>query len=203
MTKEEALALLPEYALEVLSPEERAAVDGWLADPDVAAELSEIQEGLGAVAMGLAPVAPSAEARSRLMVAAAGPDRYSALFNQIGHYCDLTIDAVRAALANVDVSDLWEPGPMPGVLLQHFAHGPAAAGADTGFVRFPPNFVFPRHRHLGREITLVLDGELTDHDGRVYGPGDVLDYPDGTEHTFTVGPDGLTFVICFSGYEPL
>ena len=203
MTRDEARALLPEYALEILSPAERAGVEPWLSDPELAAELREIRDGLGAVAVGLAPVAPSADARARLTAAAAVPDRYSALFRQIGQYCDLTLDAVRAALAQVDDPRLWQPGPMPGVLLQHFAHGPAAAGADTGFVRFPPNFFFPPHRHLGREITLVLDGALTDHDGQVYGPGDILDYPDGSEHAFTVGPEGLTFVICFGGYEPL
>ncbi len=201
MTRDEALALLPEYALEVLSPAERADVDGWLSDPVVKAELGEIQRTLSDVAVALPPAAPSPDVRARLMASAAGPDRYSALMPEIARYCDIAVEAVRSLLARVDDPSRWAPGPMPGITIQHFDHGPASMGADTGFVRYPPNFAFPQHRHLGREITLILDGTLSDHDGRVYGPGDVIAYDDGTDHHFQAGPDGLTTVICFSGFE--
>lgn len=203
MKRDEALALLPEYALEVLSEAERAGVEAWLDDPDVRAELRALSEDLTDLGAGLAPVTPSDDVRARLLASAAGPDRYSAVMADIAKYCDLAIDAVRAVLRQVDDATKWEPGPMPGIQIQHFDHGPAAVGTDTGFIRYPPGLVFPQHRHLGQEITIVLDGGFTDADGRVYGPGDVVAYADGTAHNFTVGPQGLTVVICFSGYEPI
>lgn len=203
MNREQARELLAEYALDVLSEQERAQVEAWLDDAELQAELRALTDAFADYAEALPAAAPSAEARARLMAAAAGPDRYSAVMNTVARVCDLTVDAVRAVLHFVDEDARWLPGPMPGILIQHFDHGPAAAGADTGFVRYPPNLAFPRHRHVGQETTIVLDGSFTDHDGRVYAAGDVLTYADATEHQFTVGPDGLTIVICFSGYAPL
>ena len=203
MKRDEALQLLPEYALGVLSDAHRAAVAEWLTDPEVQAELRSIEEGLADFASAWPAVAPSDDARARLLQAADGPDRYSAVFEDIAKFCDLSLDAVRGVLKSIDDFAAWEPGPMPGIQIQHFDHGPASAGADTGFVRYPAHMKFPRHRHVGREITIVLDGDFVDHDGLRYGPGDVIAYDDGTEHHFEVGPQGLTIVICFGGYEPL
>ena len=203
MKRDEAHTLLPEYALGALNDEERRGVEAWLDDPGLRAELQEIEDGLTAVADSQPPVAPSPDARARLLAAASGPDRYSAVMPDIARVCDLSLEQVRQVLRRIDDATAWLAGPMPGITIQHFDHGPAAAGADTGFVRYPPNMVFPQHRHLGQETTIVLDGQFTDHDGRVYEPGDVLVYDENTAHHFTVGPEGVTIVICFSGYEPL
>ena len=202
MNREQAKALLPEYALEILSERDKAAVREWLADPEMQAELHAIQGDLSQLAVALPPVAPSDDVRARLLASAAGPDRYSAVMADIARVCDLAVEKVRTVVRQLDEGE-WLPGPMPGILIQHFDHGPASLGADTGFVRYPPNFAFPRHRHVGREITIVLDGGFTDHDGKVYRCGDVLEYEDGTEHHFTVGTEGLTMVICFTGFEPV
>ncbi|MEO1335850.1 MAG: cupin domain-containing protein [Myxococcota bacterium] len=200
MTREEAQALLVEYALDALSGRERAEVEAWLSDPQLQVELRDISEGLADFSTALTPIVPSSDARARLMAAAEGPDRYSAVFKDIARFCDLSIDGVRQVLKSIDDAAAWVAGPSPEILIQHFDHGPASVGADTGFVRFPPHFEFPRHRHEGREITIVLDGDLVDHDGQAYGPGDILGYPDGSSHFFRVGSQGLTVVICLTSY---
>ncbi|WP_324752088.1 cupin domain-containing protein [Roseovarius sp. Pro17] len=41
------------------------------------------------------------------------------------------------------------------------------------------------HRHKGDEEFLIIEGDLTDHDGTEYGPGDLVWLKDGTEHHST------------------
>jgi anti-sigma factor ChrR (cupin superfamily) len=47
----------------------------------------------------------------------------------------------------------------------------------------------PVHAHRQREITMVLDGALSDDSARIYGPGDVLDMPTGSQHAISVVGD--------------
>jgi len=74
MTREEAQALLVEYALDALSGRERAEVEAWLSDPQLQVELRDISEGLADFSTALTPIVPSSDARARLMAAAEGPD---------------------------------------------------------------------------------------------------------------------------------
>jgi len=44
----------------------------------------------------------------------------------------------------------------------------------------------PRHRHISREINLVLRGGLVDDAGTTYLAGQVLDAPAGSTHALRV-----------------
>lgn len=50
------------------------------------------------------------------------------------------------------------------------------------------------HRHGGAEEFLMIDGELIDNDGTVYGPGDVVWLAAGTEHT-SYSPGGCLIAV--------
>ncbi len=91
----------------------------------------------------------------------------------------------------------WEQGPLPWVSLFHFQGGPSLAGCDTGFVRFKKGMPFPPHRHLGDERVLILEGGYFDHEQRWYGPGDVHEMGDGSQHSLQMNParDTLLAVI--------
>lgn len=54
----------------------------------------------------------------------------------------------------------------------------------TGFhiYRMGPGTRSDAHEHTGHEEFLVLDGELTDHDGTVYRTGDLVWLRQGTKH---------------------
>jgi hypothetical protein len=157
---------------------------------------------LDALADAAPPLAPSAVARARLLAALDGPERLAPLVPRIARWSDLAADAVRAVLARLHDPAAWTPGPLPGVELLHFEHGPLAAGLDTGFVRFAPGTRFPRHRHAALEVNLVVEGALHDDDGRVYGPGEALERGPGTEHAFATAPDVPTVVfVAQSGFE--
>lgn len=51
--------------------------------------------------------------------------------------------------------------------------------------RMAPGQVTLPHRHAGDEEFFVIQGDLTDHDGFEYGPGDLVWLRDGTEHCST------------------
>jgi len=54
------------------------------------------------------------------------------------------------------------------------------------------------HRHDGDEEFLVLEGEIVDHDGFRYGPGDLVWLRDGTEHCST-SPNGCLLAVYLPG----
>ncbi|PWE33971.1 cupin [Maritimibacter sp. 55A14] len=65
-------------------------------------------------------------------------------------------------------------------------------GGRTGYgfhvYRMAPGTTTEAHEHLGDEEFLLIEGDLTDHDGHVYRPGDLVWLRSGTRHnSSTVG----------------
>jgi len=71
---------------------------------------------------------------------------------------------------------------------------------DSGFflIKFAPGGVSIPHEHLGFEEFVVLEGELTDHDGWVYREGDCVSLPKGSWH-FTRSEMGATVAVFVRG----
>jgi quercetin dioxygenase-like cupin family protein len=59
----------------------------------------------------------------------------------------------------------------------------AATGEGTYVMRMQPGAVTIEHEHAGMEEFLVLEGDLVDDDGTVFGPGDFVTYGPGTRHS--------------------
>ena len=55
-------------------------------------------------------------------------------------------------------------------------------GTGCYLMRMSPGATTIAHRHPGMEEFLVLEGELIDDDGAVFGPGDFVSYEAGTYH---------------------
>jgi anti-sigma factor ChrR (cupin superfamily) len=72
----------------------------------------------------------------------------------------------------------------------------------TGFhvYRMAPGSSSQPHEHTCHEQFLVLEGEVTDHDGHVYGPGDWVLLKKGTQHS-SVSTTGATLVVFVSTAE--
>ena len=96
-------------------------------------------------------------------------------------------------LGLVERSASWET-PLPGIHLVHFQGGPACVAADCGFVRIDPGCTFPWHTHRGEEVSVVLEGTLTDRDGSVVRVGEQLVHGRGTAHDLVAGPEGVLYV---------
>jgi quercetin dioxygenase-like cupin family protein len=181
--------LLPEYVLGTLTEEEEAEVEKALAEsPELVAEMRSISDAYESLAESLVPVAPKPETKLRLLETMA-ENRYLPFVEELSRYFDLAVDRVRQILRMIDDPGAWEPGPMPGIELIHFAGGPNAFASDAGFVRYPPGFEFPPHEHEGPELTYVLEGTFIDGDGTAYGPGEMLIKEAGSQHEYRTGDD--------------
>ena len=167
-------------------------------------ELSELLTQLSALEPAESDSAGLARGRERLLKAVA-EEPFAPLFGKLTQFFDLNVAALRAVFARAEKDSEWQTGPLPWVSLFHLDGGPAVAGLDTGFVRLKKGMPFPRHRHVGAERVLVLEGGYFDHDQRWYGPGDFHLMAEGTEHSLQMGAeqDVLLAVILAADIEVL
>ncbi len=191
-----------EYVLGSLSETDRQVMDLELAaSPTLRAEVSRVAEALS-IAKGIVPIAPSERTRIRLLATLRGPDRFQPFFQELSQLFDLPVEKLRPILALVDLPEAWELGPLPIIHLIHFQAGPKLAASDAGLVRLAAGATFPRHVHLGRESTVVLEGTMLDGD-RLYRPGDLIEWPTGTTHTYHAGQErDLVLIVAHNGIAP-
>ncbi len=64
--------------------------------------------------------------------------------------------------------------------------------------RMAPGDVTVPHRHDGDEEFFLIDGDLTDHDGYEYRPGDIVWLRDGTKHNSS-SKTGCVLVVYLPG----
>ena len=69
---------------------------------------------------------------------------------------------------------------------------------ETGYgfhvYRMAAGHTTTQHVHSAGEEFLILEGELEDHDGYKYGPGDLVWLAKGTEH-FSYSPNGCLIAV--------
>jgi anti-sigma factor ChrR (cupin superfamily) len=82
---------------------------------------------------------------------------------------------------------------------------PVSYDRETGqgcyLMRMQPGAVTIAHEHQGMEEFLVLEGDLVDSDGTVFGPGDFISYEAGTNHNSWTG--GGCLLAVFEWQRPL
>jgi anti-sigma factor ChrR (cupin superfamily) len=76
--------------------------------------------------------------------------------------------------------------------------GGAEAGKEVYLIRFGPGSRSHPHIHRGSEEFLVLDGELTDHDGMVFQTGDFVRFEPDSEH-WSISEKGCTLLVILAG----
>lgn len=191
--------LLPLHALGVLDADEAKLVETAVAkDPTLAAELASYRDAASLIA---APVAPPPSVELRLM-ASIGGGRFEKLADRCAKLFDVTVDKARELLGLIERPASWDERGA-GIALVHFAGGPACAAADCGFVRIDPGCVFPWHKHLGEETSVVLSGTLLDNSGQRFGPGDEYIAGETSEHAVRCeGSEPVIFAVrAFNGIE--
>jgi hypothetical protein len=195
---------LLEYALGLLAPAEKEAIDRAISgDPALRSELEAVQESLGSLALGLPPVIPAPSTRARLLASLAA-DRFAPFLGRFAQLADLAETKARELLRKIDDATAWAAEGLDGFAFMHFAGGPRVAGADAGFVKAVPGFEFPRHRHLGEEHVLVLEGAFLDtSDNTIARSGDLVIKPAGSVHGYVVqpGPELLYAIVSYGGFE--
>lgn len=197
--------LLFEYALDLLSSDERARVEAAVArDPALRGALDEIRDVLSAVPSTLEAVTPTADARARLLTATIARPRLVEWTDRVAKFLDVATEKARALLTEIGDAARWESSPWEGVTLFHFDLPGQYAGADVGFVQVDAGQHFPFHEHLGEERVIVLQGGYRDA-GRVWGPGDEDTRPAGSRHDYTAldESDLIYLVVLYEGLECL
>ena len=180
---------LPEFAADLATG---AASESELAE--LLVQLAELEEPDSADLSG---------GRARLLASVSdSAERYAPFFDKLAKFFDLSVDGIRAVFARAANEGEWQPGPLPWVSLFHLQGGPALAGLDTGFVRLKKGMPFPRHRHLGPEHVLILEGGYFDHDQRWYGPGDFHYMEDATEHSLQMGAEEDVYLAIIIREQP-
>ncbi|HET9956555.1 MAG TPA: cupin domain-containing protein [Polyangiaceae bacterium] len=130
--------------------------------------------------------APTAGVNRLLASVAELPARYAPFFGRIATLWDVSEEVVTAVLDRARLQSAWKRTPLPGVRVLEASGGPRTSGGDVFLVRFAPGTRFPRHRHPGRELMLVLEGSYTDTLGTRVAAGDLHDMGPGSEHGFLV-----------------
>ena len=155
--------------------------DAGAEDPVGAAEL------MVALAALSGPPVPSRSSRERLLASVRElPMRYAPFFQRVGALWDLPEERVCKVLTLAKDAAAWQRTILRGVRQIEVQGGPRTANARVRLLKFAPGVRFPRHRHLGLEHVLVLEGSYTDSDGQVVGPGDLQVMEPGSEHGLRV-----------------
>jgi quercetin dioxygenase-like cupin family protein len=145
-------------------------------------------ELLALLAHGLPIAAPPPALRARLLATLRGPERYTPHAPALAEHFGVALADARHALSRIAEPAAWQPGPWPG---SERLVTPALAAAATFIARLPAGLPLPHHRHVARELTYVLDGDLleqVEHGGDLrHGRGAFLAYEVGTAHALTIG----------------
>lgn len=105
-------------------------------------------------------------------------------------------------LSPIVLADLFgNPAVWEGLDWRPFRDGIEAAwlhrsddgGPATALLRYQPGASAPRHRHVGWEHVLILDGAQGDHRG-LYGQGSLIANPPGSEHD-VFSPNGCVALL--------
>ena len=169
---------IPELVLGTLEEPARAEVEQHIESCHrCAAEAAAAHEALSLLALALPPEPPSPTARTGLLASIVEEQqrngrrgqrgRLAVFAEQVARFFDLSRERASALLELVLDPGAWTAGPARGISLIHLTPGPQFAGTDSGLVRMAPGARFPRHRHVGQELGLILEGGFTDADGRV------------------------------------
>jgi len=68
-------------------------------------------------------------------------------------------------------------------------------GSGFYIYKMEPGTASVPHKHAGHEEFLIIQGDLTDHDGFEYGAGDLVWLRDGTAHNSTT-KNGCLVAVC-------
>jgi putative transcriptional regulator len=197
-----------DHVLGTLGADDQRRMDEALAAaPDLRRQVDETAAALLAAAvMPLTPIAPDARVRQRLLASIESaeresPERFRPFFTEIARLLALPLEVVRALVAKIDDPASWRL-IKPGISMLGIPLGAelAGSGADASFLRLAPGVRFPRHRHVGTELALVLEGSGHDGDGQAYAPGQLVSHAPGSSHDFVAGTKGdLLLVVVHRG----
>lgn len=191
-----------DYLAGALPAEEARALElAMREDPAFAAEVQRAEESFMAMALDLEPVEPPPALRDRLLAEVTGVYRFEPFIDRLAGLLHVAADTARGFLGALADLNPWEV-LVPGVRLIDLVAGPELATVRVGLVHVEPGACFPMHRHIGEELSLILQGRLRFQDGSEAVPGDLVHMEDGSIHAFTaVSAEPVVFAVIVGEIE--
>jgi len=154
--------------------------------PLCAAALRELEASFSLLALSVAPRQPGPSLRERLLARVGSPaHRYDPLLDRFAHLMDLREEKARRLLARLAEPSFWRKTPWPAFALTEVDAGPGVRGKQAALARLQAGHAFPRHKHLGDERYLVLQGQCRECSGETAVAGDLVLREAGTVHAFS------------------
>ncbi len=133
------------------------------------------------------PRVPLSLSEQALLSKATPYARFSRFTADIADLMDVEFKKAKDWLSSIDAPTPWRQSVMPTMQLFDIEGGPKVSNAIVGFVKIEKGAGFPNHKHIGKEKMYILQGNLHDEDGSVYGPGDLIEHVAGSDHAFLAG----------------
>ena len=93
--------------------------------------------------------------------------------------------------------------PVPGMKWHKISYDKKNGGQGTYVLKMDPNAKSLPHEHTGYEEFLMLEGELTDPDGKIFKKGDFISFEPGSKHS-SYTKDGCLILVFMRGInQPL
>jgi len=113
------------------------------------------------------------------------PLRYAPFYERLAALWDVSEEDVQTTLERAKHAGAFRLTGLHGVRRMSVLGGPRLRGVALDLLRLAPGARFPRHRHEGHEVVLVLEGSYRDS-GRDFEPGDTQAMPPGSTHALQV-----------------
>jgi putative transcriptional regulator len=137
--------------------------------------------------VGAEPVTPDARLRARTMRSLGRAGAYGKFADRIARLFDVPMDRAQELLRRIEDPSVFVPFLVSGVAMFPVQLGSSSLrGAVAAFGLLTPGATFPRHDHVGDEVTVVLDGAFRDESGREVWRGEELVKSAGSNHDFVV-----------------
>jgi putative transcriptional regulator len=173
---------LPEYVLGTMAPTRAKSIErhlqGCVACSRASRALGRTADDL---ALSVARVAPPPASWELIRASLVGGARFVQFLPQLSEMYDLPDAALRPLLEKLLMDSAWEEGPAPGITVIPVNTGPKFSEAFSAFVKIPPGVIFPRHRHEGEELNLILQGGFRER-GKDRWRGDFVREAAGSSH---------------------
>jgi hypothetical protein len=179
--------LAPMYALDCLSPHERAWIEQQMLDcPDLADDM--VQQQIAVAALSYGTELP-AQIEQRL------PTLKNQLFDRLQLDLPVPIETPMSGFVqffSMRSNQLnWVQTPIPKVKIA-LLHCDETTREKVGLLQAEADMTYPRHRHGGTEEIYMLSGDLT-LEGITYYGGDYIRSASGSTHGEAYSKDGCMF----------
>lgn len=178
------------HALGALAPEEaKAFAETLVSDPALSAESKAFAGVVADLALGAPEATPSPAVREKLLARIAASSQ------------ETRVAAPLSAIRKTEGT--WRT--LAPFVSAKVLHHDQQTGLVTSLIRLEPGGYLPRHRHLGLEQTLVVEGDCRVN-GETFYPGDFRLRPVETEDSEVTTEHGTTILLiapaCFENLDP-